>query len=502
MAKTDKLVKSGAWVFARILITNVANVFVVAVLARCLSPSDFGVVAFAMVAFQLLMLLGTEGVSQFVIHDTDTGREDRCQAVFWMDFLFALFSTSVGFLLLPYVSLLCEDPRLSDILAVFLIGAPISSLSRVPDALLRKAFRFKALELRDTATSVGVGVLSVCMVLSDYGVWSLVVPGMMGLVVKLAVVIRLCDWRPARSLHLPLWPRVFSYYGNIVGCASTSFVLTHGDTALIGRVYGTTMVGFYNIAWQAANIVNSLVVKIGNQLALPALAEIGDGPHAVVEKGFVVRRGLRILASLTFPMFVGLFVIADLFILTVYGEKWSQSVTPMRILLIYALRYAMSPAIGAFFFAIARPDVMFRLGLVTVPVYIIAIYIGSRYGLIGVASAVAAVRTGSGMVGFAIAARFMGMSFLMFVRPMLAPLLASLLMGAVLHVCRVFLVPEIMAPGPVSLLALVLIGTVLYLVGLRVCFRGVLEDLCQLVDRLAGNRFGWLVRKMRCGTSS
>ncbi len=499
MSQTNNAVTSGLWVFARIFVTKVSRIFVIAVLARRLDPADFGVVALALVVFQLLTLPGAEGVNQFVVHDTKEGREERCQAVFWMDLLFACGSTTVGFLLLPYLGMFSDDLRLSAILSVLLFIAPVNSLSRVPDALLRKEFKFKQVEIRDLSIALGIGAIAVTMVLLDYGVWSLVVPALIGAVAKAIAVYQLCEWRPKARLYLSRWPRVFAYYRSIIGAAATSFVVTQGDTALVGKLFGTAVLGFYNVAWQGANLVNNLVVMIGNQLALPVLARVGDGPDSIEERGVVLLRVIRTLASLTFPMFVVLFVVADVFVLTIFGEQWGSSVVIMKILLIYALRYALSPAIGAFFSAIARPEVMFRLGMFTIPFYIAGILVGANFGILGVAVAVAAVRTASGLVGFALAARILNMAFPRFVQPMLPPLMAAILVGGTLHYIKFAIVPAWLPVGVTSLFVLVTLGAVLYWLLVRCFFQVVFEDLCHLAAKTAGPRFGWLVRVIRLG---
>jgi len=479
----NKVVQGGAWSLGRMLITNVLNLGVMAILARELSPAEFGLVALASVIIHILTLLGTEGINQFIIHDHGTDWKERTHAAFWLDGFMSLAISLIGILLIPAITRFYTNPGLREILIVLIVVFPVRSLSKVPDAILRKNFEFKKLEIRDTILEIFIGVTSVTMALLGYGVWSLVIPGTISSALRLLIVFKITSWRPEMHLYTNYWSKIFKYYANIMGNALTSLIITDGDTLLIGKLLGNKMLGIYNMGWQSANIINRTITGIGNKLALPALSRVSNSLKQSKE---VLYKILKVSSTISFPAFVGLFVIADNFILVVYGSQWEASILPFRILLVFAMRYAINPPLGAYFQSIGRPDVTFKLGLVIVPFYLLGIWIGSFYGIVGVAVGVTIVRTVFGFVTFELVARFLKVRFFDILKPLTPAFYASIIMGVFVFGIKMLLSLFLADNQLIMLLILVISGILTYWLLLRNFFKANALDLTETLKPLTG----------------
>lgn len=469
--------------YGRMVVTNVVNIGVMAVLARQLTPAEFGLVALASGILQLLTIVGTQGVSQFIIHDHKEGWEERVQAAFWLDVMLSLTCTLVGLALLSAIVRFFEDPTLRPILMVLLLFFPVKSLSKIPDSLLRKTLDFKSLEIRDTFIELFIAIASVGLVLNGFGVWSIVLPGVAGSFIRLLAVFSISDWRPQLTPNFRLWKPIFRYYSSVTGSAAMSYVLNEGDTLLIGKVLGSASLGVYNIAWQSANLVNRTIVGLGNKMALPALASVS---HDYNKAHLVLGRIMKVIGSIAFPALIGLAVVADDFILVLYGSQWEGAVLPLRILIIYALRYAVAPPIGAFHQAVGRPQVNFYLNVFIVPFYLGAIWYGSGWGVVGIAAGVTAVRTLFGLISFEIVARFLKVRFMDIVSPLFPPLFASLLMGGVVALFKMQVNLLFDGVHLIELMLLVGLGAVTYVVLLRYAFSDVAYEITKLTAPLLG----------------
>lgn len=479
----NKVVQGGAWSLGRMLITSVLNLGVMAILARELSPAEFGLVALASVIIQLLTLLGTEGINQFIIHDHGPGLKERTHAAFWLDGIISVTISVIGILLVPSITRFYTNPGLKEILIVLIAVFPIRSLSKVPDAILRKNLEFKKLEIRDTILEIFVGVASVTMALMGCGVWSLVIPGVASSALRLLIVFKITSWRPELNLFTHYWSKILKYYANIIGNAITSLIITDGDTLLIGKLLGSKMLGIYNMGWQSANIINRTLIGVGNKLALPTLAQVSKSVKQTKEVLFKI---LRISSTISFPSFIGLFVVADNFILVVYGPQWEASILPFRILLIFAMRYAINPPLGAYFQSIGRPDVTFKLGLIIVPFYILGIWLGSFYGIVGVATGVTIVRTVFGFVTFELVARFLHVRFIDIIKPLAPAFYASLVMGLIVFGTKMLLSLFFESNQLILLLLLVVTGIMSYWLLLRNAFKILALELVGTLKPLMG----------------
>ena len=482
---SDKVVRGGAWMFGRMLFTNVINLVVMAILARQLSPAAFGLAALANVILRFFNILTSQGSNQYVIYDNKEGREERVNAAFWLDLTMAVGCTAVGLLMLPLITAFYKEPGLAPIMIVLFLKYPIDSISKVPDALLKKNLEFKKIELRDTILEIFSGVLSVILSIMGYGVWSLIIPGIIASPIRAIIVFSMSKWVPLFRLNLELWPKILKFSANVIGGTFTSFILTEGDSLIIGKLMGSHALGVYNLAWQSANIVGRTVVTLSNKLTLPALSKVA---HDNEKLKSTIARILKLLSITTFPLLIGLFVVADDFIITVYGNKWSESILPLRILIIFALRYAAGSPMGTIFVVLGRPDINFKAGLMAIPFYIAAIFIGSRYGVVGVAVAVTIVRSLNGVAYFLVAAKLLKENFWSLVTPMRHSFIASLIMSLVVLIFKLIFTHFDLTQNFVSLILLTAIGGITYLILLRTTFNHLSMELSQVTLPLLGHQ--------------
>lgn len=488
---TSKVAVSGAWIYGRLVVTSIINLGVIAILARQLTPGEFGIVALAGVILQLLTVLGAQGVNQFVIYDNDEGREDRVHAAFWLDLTIAILSLVIGIAAIPLITKVYTDEGLGLIILVMLIKFPMDALSRIPDALLKKNLDFKQLEIRDTFLQVFAGLTSVGMALTGFGVWSLIIPSLIASPLRAIIIFKISKWRPQLKLHLKEWKRIFSYSMNIIGSTLTTFIISQGDTLLVGKLMGTNLLGIYNLSWRSSNLITRTIIQVSSKLALPTLAKVSDDIEKLRN---ALSRILKLISTISFPLLIGLFVVADDFILTLYGSQWEQAILPLRIMIIYALRFTVTTPIGAVFKSIGRPDINFKIGLLIVPFYLIGIYIGSFYGIIGVASGVTIVRTSFGLISFWLAGRFLKSSFYEIIKPLFPAFAASSIMGFILYFTNIGINSIFELNNYINLILLAVIGGGIYLFLLRTYYNPLAIELSHVLNPLLGKRSVYFAR--------
>lgn len=490
---TTKVVRGGAWLYGRILVTGVVNLGVMAILARQLSPAEFGLVALASTALGLLVVIGAEGINEFVIYDNKEGREERVQAAFWMDLAFSTTTALIGLLLVPWIARFYAEPALGPILVALLLRYPIDSLSKIPDALLKKRLDFQKLVIRDTILEILSSLGSVVLALTGWGAWSLVIPSLVVSPMRAIIVLRMARWRPSLAFHFKEWPHIFTYSGNVIGGTLANYVVNNGDNLLIGKLMGSYALGIYNLSWNVSNMVGNNVTGLVNKLALPAFSAVsGDLSH--LRMG--MSRMLRVLSVATFPLLIGLFVVADDFILTVYGSQWQQAILPLRILIIYALRYSVGSPAGVLFKAVGRTDITFKLGIYTIPFYLVSIWAGSYYGIVGVAVGVTLVRTTVGLISFELVARCLKTSFWKVIEPLVPAFMASCWMGGVVFLAKLLLNALLPESHLLNLVTLITLGGLTYFFLLRTFYHNLALDLVRVTALLLGPLQGYVVKAL------
>jgi PST family polysaccharide transporter len=495
-----RVVHSSAWIYARVLVTSLFNLFVVAILARKLHPAEFGLVALASVILQFLTTLGPAGIGDFVVYDRKEGWQERVHAAFWLNIALTLAATGVCAALVPLVSLFYHMAGLRLILYAFLARFALGQLGVVPDALLRRELNFKALSLREMALATIAGAGMVAMALGGCGVWSLVLPTVVVTPVSVWIAFRLAKWSPSLPLRRTMWPGICRYSFHTMGAAFVTLVGNEGDTLLIGKRLGATELGFYNQAWTSANVVNRNVTGVVSKVAMPALSTVSQD---MARLRAALNSMMRLLALASFPLLVGMFMVADLFVLTIYGPKWEPSVLPLRILIVYAMRQTIGSPAGVVFNVLGRPDVAFKLGLLFLPLYCLSIWVGSCYGIVGVAAGVTLARTSFGFVTFYVISRLLNDKYRNILLPLVRPLLAALAMGFSVLVFRFFLERSGLSAWAL-LVTLALCGVVVWLLLLARCFPELLQETLQVCDLLSigfGRRLRVIIRPICPGAS-
>lgn len=487
---TTKVMRGGALIYGRILFKGAFNLAVMAILARQLTPAEFGLYALAAVIIRLLVILGEDGINQFIIYDNKEGKEERVHAAFWLDFFLSTAVTLIAMALIPIVPLIYANEGLVPILAVLIIKYPIDSLNQVPDALLKKNLLFKSLALREILLDSLSGTCSVIMALTGYGIWSLVVPSIVISPLRFIIGAWQAKWFPRMHFYFGMWKGIIKYSSNILGATITTFILNEGDTFLVGKLLGSYTLGIYNIAWQTANMVNRNISSVASYIALPAFSSLGED-YERMKSGW--NRMALLLSTVTFPILIGMFVVADDFIFTVYGPQWESVILPLRIFIIYALRHSVSSPASAIFKAVGRPDYGLKLGLSIAPFYLASIWVGSIYNVVGVATGVTVVRTLFGWIGFVLVARCLKTTTWKIVQPLLPALLASCIMGLIVFVVKMLLGPSLPSTSyrPAVLLFIeAVVGGIAYLMLLRSVFRGQARELVQGIQPVLGKYGG------------
>jgi O-antigen/teichoic acid export membrane protein len=451
-------VHSGVWLLLRRFAANAIRLAAVAVLARHLSAAEFGVVALAEVVLQFIVLTSETGVGTYVIYDRSSRAEERTHSAFWLGVVVTVAQMLVFIVVAPLVARYYAQPVLFSVLLFLAAAFAVRQLSVVPDALTRKRLDYRPLVVRDTACDVLSASLSVALALGGYGVWSLVLPSVLIEPVRLVAVFSIARWRPRLRFGTGDWPTIGRYSFHVMGTNLLNLVANDGDTLLVGKVLGSRALGFYDLAWQLSNVVSKNITAVVGTVAMPALAML-DRDYERLRAAYC--RMLRLLAVVSFPILVGMFVLAGDLVSLIYGPGWEPVILLLRVFILFTLVRSVTALSGVIFLVTGRPEIGTRFNLAFTPVYLAAIWLGSARGLVGVASAVALVRAAGACVSLVLSNRSVQLRDSRALLTMAPAALLALGMGAAVWVMREALVALHAALLP-RIVVCVLAGALVY----------------------------------------
>jgi O-antigen/teichoic acid export membrane protein len=445
-------------------------------LARLISPAEFGYFAVAIIAQELAIAITAEGIGTALVQRATVDR-DHLQAGLWLALATGLVLTVVSLVAASLVvapifgARTAEFVRLSS--PLFLIAAA----GTVPMALLRRRLAFRRLSIIDVATSIMRVGVAVSLAIAGMEGESLVFGG-----IAAGLTTTVMAWASAPAP----WPRLrvqavrdVMSYGLPASIASISWVgFRNCDYAIISARLGAVQAGYYFRAYMLAVEYQKKISVVMGQVGLPLLARSGAEMAAL--RGQMV----RLLAILTFPMLAVLAVTAPQLVPWLFGPQWAPAVVPMQILAVGGASTLIMDAVGVALMASGRPRALLGFGFGHFGVYAGAVLLATPFGLSGVAAAAAIVHTAFLGVAYVLMLRGTGESPLRSLWADVGPAtVASLGLVAVAAPASVAL-SAAGTPTFVQLVIVTLLALAAYALTLRLTFPASWAEIVTLVQRV------------------
>jgi PST family polysaccharide transporter len=361
---------------------HVTRLVVLGILARLLTPADFGLVSAALVVTGLSAVVAHIGVGPALIQ-RPTLEPRHLRTGFTASLLMGLLFGAVIWTGAPLAERLLGVAGVAPVLRVLAWTFPIQGIGTVARSLVSRELGFKWLANVDvTAYGVGYGVVGIGGAVLGYGVWSLVAAHMVESVVRSGLL--LARHPPTRRLGMERAAlQDLLYFGSGFTLARlANYVAVQGDQALTGRYLGAAALGFYGRAHALMAAPAYAFGTVLDQVLFPAMAKV---QHDAERLAAVYRRGVALIALLVLPASAVLILVAPELVRVVLGPHWAPVVAPFQVLglgMLFRASYKMSDSIarstGAVYRRAARQLVY--AGLVC-----LAAWIGARWGITGVA---------------------------------------------------------------------------------------------------------------------
>lgn len=381
------LVRGIAWTGAVKWLSQLLSWVSTIVVARLLNPEDYGIVAMAGVFVGFIGLLNEFGLGAAVValrHLTE-------EQIAGMHSLASLFGVA-GFLLTCLVAIpagrIYDASDVPLVIVVMGVGFAFLAVRSVPSALLEKALRFKFLALLEGGQAIVAAFVTVGLAWWEAGYWALVVGGVAGHVAATAVILSLHPVRYGKfSLHSLHESLRFSFHV-LVGRISW-YVASNADVFIAGRILGQGIVGAYTFACTLANLPLDKITALLSRVMPAFYSSVQTDPTVLRRYLLLLTEGL---ALLTFPIGVGMALVAHTFVPLVLGEKWIGAIVPLQVLSCWAAVRSLFGLISPILFVTGGSRLSMLSGLFCMVVYPMGFWVGSGWGVVGIALAWVAVQ--------------------------------------------------------------------------------------------------------------
>jgi O-antigen/teichoic acid export membrane protein len=413
------------WTSAARLLAEIAVFISSIVLARLISPAEFGFTVVAVFAAAVGQSVAVQGIGSFLVHvSAPSHRQDRAAVLLCI--IVGLAGSLVTAVLALVVAPSLFGAREADLM---LIAAPVmllSSLAAVPMSQLQRRLDFRRLAVVEVGMSVAGPIVAVLLAVAGVEAEALIA----GLLASAAAAALLAGAysRPARPGWFPAEMRTIAGYGVPAAGSSVLYAMMRNvDYVILAARLPAAQVGYYLRGFLLGSDYQSKISGILLRVAFPVLSRTRD----LDEVRRMRARIVRVHAAVLFPLLFGLIALAPVFVPFVYGHAWEPAVPLTQILAVGGLVAALGTGTGPLLLATGHPRALFLYNLVALGAYVAGVLIALPHGLRAVCWTVVGVTAASYLVlQYAVVERVVGIPLLETLRDAVPALCSGLVLLA------------------------------------------------------------------------
>ena len=396
----ERSIRSSAYNVATRIFSATVQVVTTLVLARLLTPEDFGVVAMVTPFMLFITLFGNWGLSQSTLQRKDL-TPAQASSLFYLNIVLGLALALGLAACAPMLSGLYGRDEPQTVALFFALGVLVSSLGAQQHALLTRSLRFDLILVNEIAAALISSVLAVYMATEGAGYMALVIRHVAHTACSTTGAWLLSGWAPSR----PEWSAdvraMLRFGGNATGFGLVNTLVRQSDNVLIGWRHGGAELGPYGVAYRLLLMPLQLITWPIGQVMIPVLSRLEDTPEKHADWYL---KSLRLISLAAVPPLFVMGVCADDIVLFALGERWADAAPIVRFLApIGGLQVAYAST-GWLMMSMGRADRQFRWALYTAPLFLVSYALGLPWGAKGVAAAYAIATVLALAPGFAYAA--------------------------------------------------------------------------------------------------
>ena len=377
------------WKFASQVVDQASRTVMAVILARMLTPSEFGLAGMAFVFANIALIFTDLSLGSALVQRVKITDRDR-STVFWSTTAGGVLIAAIGYVTAPAIGAFFNEPEVTGLFRVLSFTFVLTALSATQVSLLTRDMAFRGLELREMAGGGARAVTAIAMAVAGFGAWAIVGGSVAAASVSLVMLWTASSWRPGLTFSLASLRDLGSYGIKAFASRIFIFITENADNLLVGRFLGTTALGVYGLAYNAMLSPLTRVVAPVAQVLFPALSRIQTETDPLV--GTWLRTTVA-TSAIMLPAFTGIILATPEIVHVVFGSKWDAAVPVLRLLCVGGLATSLMGLNQSVLQSRNRPGTMLRFNILATTASVTGYIVGLHWGVVGVAASVAIVRT-------------------------------------------------------------------------------------------------------------
>ncbi len=351
----------------------IVSIIVSMILARLLSPEQFGVVAIANVIILFLTMLCQMGIGPAIIQRRDLSNQD-INSIYSITCILGAFLAIAFFFSSSLIASYYSNEALKSVCEILSINVFFSAANMVPNALMAKNKRFKQIAKRTLILQVSSGVLSVIAALLGCGIYSLLISPVLTSIGIFFYNRRFYKVNFVKKLSFEPFQRIFSYSAYQFLFQFINYWAGNIDKLIIGKYISSSDLGYYQKSYQLVQLPLNNVSTVINPVLQPVLSEFQDDKRSVGDKFLKI---MKMIGTISSPVAALLFFCGTEIILVFYGQQWTSAIPSFKILSLMIPVQMILASSASFFQSTNETKKLFIVGFINSIVIITAILISA-----------------------------------------------------------------------------------------------------------------------------
>ena len=366
-----------SWSFVEQVLARGVNFVIGIILARLLSPTDYGLVGMLGIFIAISQLFIDGGLTSALIRTKSPSDKDF-STVYIINmglsvvFYFLLFFTA------PLIASFYDQPLLKPLMRAVALVFVIGSVSSIQGTLLTIRVDFKTKTIVSLVSSVVSGIVGILCAYKGLGVWSLVAQTLTAALILTILTLLFVRWMPKLVFSTESFKRLFSYSSKLLAASLISTIYDNAYPMVIGKRFSAADVGQYSRAGQFPGIANSTISGALNRVAFPVLSKIQDDDERLLR---VYEKYVQLSCFIIFPLLMGICGCARPLVSFLLTDKWLECVPLMQILCFALLANGITMINLNLLYVKGRSDLVLRLEIIKKSIAFAILFISMFFNL-------------------------------------------------------------------------------------------------------------------------
>ena len=371
------------------LAIRISRLVTTVILARLLSPTDYGLAAIVLTVYELVALFTRNGISAKVVQARPDEVASVAQTAYTLTWIVCGALVVAQALLAMPIAWFYGKPDLALPIALMGLIYLATPLCNIQGAFIQREGRVGRIALTGAIQVITDNLLTAVLAACGLGMWAIILPKLLVAPIWVIGLRSGHAWRPARGWSLAGWRDIARFSRSVIGVEAMTTLQANIDNLIVGSMLGVEALGLYYVAFNAGLGITLGLVNAFGVAVYPHLCEVRSEPAALTQR---YRRSTRTLGMLIVPLILLQVVLAPIYVPIVFGAHWTPAIPVLMLICLSALPRPFSVACSQLLKAVGRPDIELRWQSALTVMLVAGLLIGATQGIVGVAVAVLVVQ--------------------------------------------------------------------------------------------------------------